>query len=128
MPRISPFQALVYEPSVAGPLDRVTAPPYDVITDRRRRDYLSASPFSVVHLDLAEGTDDPAHPESRYARAAQLLADWERTGAVVRMPEPTYFVYEMLVTHKLAGRWPDVERSIADSIEALSSPRLHRSP
>ena len=96
MPRISPFQALVYEPSVAGPLDRVTAPPYDVITDRRRRDYLSASPFSVVHLDLAEGTDDPAHPESRYARAAQLLADWERTGAVVRMPEPTYFAYEML--------------------------------
>ena len=91
MPRISPFQALVYEPSVAGPLDRVTAPPYDVITDRRRRDYLSASPFSVVHLDLAEGTDDPAHPESRYARAAQLLADWERAGAVVRMPQPTYF-------------------------------------
>ena len=95
MPRISPFQALMYEPSVAGPLDRVTAPPYDVITDRRRRDYLSASPFSVVHLDLAEGTDDPAHPESRYARAAQLLADWEQTGAVVRMPEPTYFAYEM---------------------------------
>jgi uncharacterized protein (DUF1015 family) len=95
MPRISPFQALVYEPSLAGPLDRVTAPPYDVITDRRRREYLSASPFSVVHLDLAEGTDDPAHPESRYARAAQLLADWERAGAVVRMPEPTYFAYEM---------------------------------
>jgi len=95
MPRISPFQALVYEPWVAGPLDRVTAPPYDVITDRRRRDYLSASPFSVVHLDLAEGTDDPAHPESRYARAAQLLADWERAGAVVRMPQPTYFAYEM---------------------------------
>jgi hypothetical protein len=35
---------------------------------------------------------------------------------------------KVLVTHKLAGRWPDVERSIADSIEALSSPRLHRSP
>jgi hypothetical protein len=33
-----------------------------------------------------------------------------------------------LLTYKLAGRWPDVDRSIGDSIEALSAPRLHRSP
>ena len=35
---------------------------------------------------------------------------------------------KVLVTHNLAGRWPDVDRSIADSIAALSAPRLHRSP
>lgn len=27
-----------------------------------------------------------------------------------------------------AGRWKDVDAAIADSIQALSSPRLHRSP
>ena len=38
------------------------------------------------------------HPESRYARAAQLLADWERDGAPwSRLPEPLYFAYEMRV-------------------------------
>jgi hypothetical protein len=29
---------------------------------------------------------------------------------------------------KLAGRWPDVDAAIADSIRAMSAPRLHRSP
>ena len=70
MPRISPFHGLVFDVAVAGPLDQVTAPPYDVISDRRRLDYLRTSPYSVVHLDLAEGSDDPVDPDSRYARAA----------------------------------------------------------
>lgn len=29
---------------------------------------------------------------------------------------------------QLAGRWKDVDEAIADSIQALSAPRLHRSP
>jgi hypothetical protein len=33
-----------------------------------------------------------------------------------------------MATAQLAGRWKDVDSAIADSIEALSSPRLHRSP
>jgi hypothetical protein len=33
-----------------------------------------------------------------------------------------------LATQQLAGRWSDVDVAIRDSIEALSAPRLHRSP
>lgn len=29
---------------------------------------------------------------------------------------------------QLAGRWKDVDAAVADSIQALSAPRLHRSP
>jgi uncharacterized protein (DUF1015 family) len=95
VPRLFPFEALVYDPAVAGSLELVTAPPYDVISDARRREHLSASPFNVVHLDLAEGSSDPSDPQSRYARAAQLLSNWEACGALVRTEEPTYFAYEM---------------------------------
>jgi uncharacterized protein (DUF1015 family) len=95
MPQVSPFVGLTFDPAVAGPLERVTAPPYDVISERRRSDLLAASPYSVVHLDLAEGPTDPAHPENRYARAARLLADWESRGALVRSPTSSYYVYEM---------------------------------
>jgi len=28
----------------------------------------------------------------------------------------------------LAGRWRDVDQAIAESVQALSAPRLHRSP
>ncbi|MBL0393616.1 hypothetical protein JJ685_20940 [Ramlibacter monticola] len=33
-----------------------------------------------------------------------------------------------LVAAQLAGRWPDVDAAVADSVSALSGPRLHRSP
>jgi hypothetical protein len=29
---------------------------------------------------------------------------------------------------KLAGKWPDVDVAITESLQALSAPRLHRSP
>jgi hypothetical protein len=29
---------------------------------------------------------------------------------------------------RLAGRWPDVDVAITESLQALSAPRLHRSP
>lgn len=33
-----------------------------------------------------------------------------------------------LAAAQLAGRWKDVDAAVADSIQALSAPRLHRSP
>lgn len=95
MPRLFPFRGLVFDAGVTGPLDRVTAPPYDVISDRRRLDYLRASPYSVVHLDLGEGSNDPGDPASRYEKAAHLLADWQRDGALRLAEEPCYYAYEM---------------------------------
>lgn len=33
-----------------------------------------------------------------------------------------------LAAAQLAGKWRDVDLAIADSLQALSAPRLHRSP
>lgn len=33
-----------------------------------------------------------------------------------------------LSSAQLTGRWPDVDVAIAESLQALSAPRLHRSP
>lgn len=33
-----------------------------------------------------------------------------------------------LTAAKLIGKWPDVDVAIGESLQALSSPRLHRSP
>ena len=33
-----------------------------------------------------------------------------------------------IATAHLTGRWPDVDVTISDQIDALSAPRLHRSP
>ena len=91
MPRISPFDGLVFDPAVVGPLASVTAPPYDVIGETERRAFLAASPYSVVHLDLSEGSGG----RDRYERAAQLLRTWRDDGALVGRGTPATFAYEM---------------------------------
>jgi uncharacterized protein (DUF1015 family) len=88
MPRVFPFEALVYDVAVAGALDRVTTPPYDVISETRRRKYAS-EPFSIVQVDL--GIDDG---DDRYLQAGTLLRRWVDEGVLVRTP-PAFFAYEM---------------------------------
>jgi uncharacterized protein (DUF1015 family) len=82
MAQIEPIQALRYEPSVAGPLQDLVAPPYDVIDAEQRAALAARSPYNVVRIDLPEGDPDP------YAAAAAELARWREAGAVVRDEEP----------------------------------------
>jgi uncharacterized protein (DUF1015 family) len=88
MPRVFPFEALVYDVAVVGALDRVTTPPYDVISEARRQEYRS-EPFSIVQVDL--GTDEG---ERRYTEAEALLRRWVDEGVLVTAP-PAFHAYEM---------------------------------
>jgi len=103
MPRVAPFVGLRYDQAVAGPIAQLTAPPYDVISEPHRDGFHAASPYNVAHLDLATGSLDPEHEESRYARAAELLADWEKAGVLRADDEPGYAVYEISWTDRAAG-------------------------
>jgi uncharacterized protein (DUF1015 family) len=84
MADVQPLRALRYDPAVAGSLQALAAPPYDVIDPRQRAELASQSPYNVVALDLPEAPDggDP------YAHAADLLERWQAEGAVVRDEEP----------------------------------------
>ncbi|MEX0983483.1 MAG: DUF1015 domain-containing protein, partial [Actinomycetota bacterium] len=92
MPRIAPFTALVYDTDVAGPLEGLTARPYDVINEAGRQDYVARSPYNVVRVDLA--SDPLAPPAARYAASQQVLRDWTSTGVLRREPLG-YVAYEM---------------------------------
>jgi uncharacterized protein (DUF1015 family) len=95
VPRVSPFRGLRYDVAVAGPLDRLTAPPYDVISDPRRSRLVADSPRNVVRVDLAEGDPDPTVEGNRYDAAAALLSEWRDRGVLRLEDEPSYYAYEM---------------------------------
>jgi uncharacterized protein (DUF1015 family) len=84
MARVEPLAALHYDPAVAGALQDLAAPPYDVIDPEQRAELQSRSPYNVVALDLPEDPDGG----DRYAHAARLLDDWRAQGAIVRDDEP----------------------------------------
>jgi uncharacterized protein (DUF1015 family) len=84
MARVEPLQALHDDPAVAGPLQNLAAPPYDVIDPEQRAELAARAPHNVVAIDLPE---DPGGGDI-YEHAATLLERWQAEGAVVRDGEP----------------------------------------
>jgi uncharacterized protein (DUF1015 family) len=78
---VKPFRALRYDERRAGPLNSLVAPPYDVISAEERERFLTRSPHNVVRLTLP---DDEA-------KAADLLAEWQDEGVLVREDEAAYW-------------------------------------
>jgi uncharacterized protein (DUF1015 family) len=81
---VKPFRAVRYDEEVAGPLEDLVAPPYDVIDDVQRDQLMARSPLNVVHLTLPESEDD----------AARLWREWLSDGVLVREAEPSFWALE----------------------------------
>ena len=84
MARVKAFRAVRYDEATAGPLDRLVAPPYDVLNPEERARYLAESPYNVVHLTLPDDEQ----------QAAGLWRDWLAEGALVREDEPALWWLE----------------------------------
>lgn len=98
MADVQPLRALHYDPAVAGPLQDVVAPPYDVIDSNQRAALIERSRFNVAAVDLPQGEPDP------YAAARELFESWQREGALVRDEQPALWAH----TQDYSG--PDGER------------------
>ena len=81
MAEVKPFRAERYDESKAGPLERLVAPPYDVILPREREEYLARSPYNVVHLTLPDDEE----------QAGRDVTAWRDQGVLSRDPEPGYW-------------------------------------
>ncbi|MGB1376969.1 MAG: DUF1015 family protein [Miltoncostaeaceae bacterium] len=82
--RVRPFRALVFDPSVAGDMQTLVAPPYDVIGPEYRDDLASRNPWNVVGIDL---------PSIPYETVAATIADWTARGVLRRHDEPVMIAW-----------------------------------
>lgn len=95
MAEIRPFKGLLYDPTLAGPADRVTAPPYDLISPIDQDRYYRMSPYNVVRLILGKGEPDDGASGNKYTRASSDLDSWMRQGILQPTPRPSVFPYEL---------------------------------
>ena len=84
MALLKPFRALRYDVARSGPLDRLVAPPHDVITPEERDELAASSRYNVVRLIRP---DDPEE-------AGDVFRDWNERGIVVREEEPAVWLLE----------------------------------
>ena len=87
MAQVWPFRALRYS-AEAGPLERLVAPPYDVISPEERERYLELDPHNVIHLTLPDSED----------RAARDLREWQEEGVLEREAEPAIWALSQAYT------------------------------
>lgn len=100
MPHVRPFRALRYDAGAVGDIERVVAPPYDVIDAAERARLMARHPANVVRLDLPMEEPGDA-PDDRYRRAARTLAGWRSDGTLRKDPHPGIYVYEQ--TYRVPG-------------------------
>ena len=85
MAEIKPFRALRFTEQ-AGPIEKLTCPPYDIISPEQRRQYLETNPYNIVRLELPVGE----HP---YEEAGETLKKWEESGILKQDTEPALYIY-----------------------------------
>ena len=92
MADVQPFKALHYDLAKVGSLDKVAAPPYDVIDAAGRARLMERSPYNAVAIDLPKAFDpaDPLYaPEGDpYANARATMDAWRAEGVLVDDAEP----------------------------------------
>jgi uncharacterized protein (DUF1015 family) len=123
VPVVRPFGALRYDTSVAGALGELVAPPYDVIGEETRRDYLARSPYNVVHLTLPEAPED----------AARDLAAWRAGGVLTEAPSGYWWLAQDYTGPDGIGRTREgfagsVEASPYQQGDVLPHERTHAGP
>ncbi|MBC8534008.1 DUF1015 domain-containing protein [Yeguia hominis] len=90
MAEIKPFRALRFTEQ-AGPIEKLTCPPYDIISPEQRRQYLETNPYNIVRLELPVGE----HP---YEEAGETLKKWEESGILKQDTAPALYIYEETFT------------------------------
>lgn len=89
MAEIRPFRALRFTHR-AGKIEELTCPPYDIISESRRLDYLKRNPHNIIRLELPRDGEDP------YAQAGQTLQNWLSEGILRQDDAPALYVYEIV--------------------------------
>ena len=84
MARFRAFRGIRFAAKGAGALDRLVAPPYDVISVDRRDELLESSPHNVTRLIL--------NPDG-HGEAAVLWRRWQSEGVLRREPSRAFYVY-----------------------------------
>jgi uncharacterized protein (DUF1015 family) len=97
MAEVFPIRALRYDPDKVS-LERVVAPPYDVISPAQQEEYYRASPHNIIRLELGKTEEGDNEVRNRYTRAKDELAAWREAGILALDSEPCYYIYEQRFT------------------------------
>ena len=90
---IAPFRGLLFNQGKTGPVDQVTAPPYDVISPEQQDALYKKNPYNVVRLILEKQYPEDDEKKNRYTRSSVTFKKWIEDGVLVEDEKPGFYVY-----------------------------------
>jgi uncharacterized protein (DUF1015 family) len=100
--KVFPFQGILYNKKRLKKLDKVFAPPYDVISEEEQDEFYKAHDFNYVRLILGKEFPTDSEYNNRYIRAAAFLDGWLRHEILIKDDKPAFYAYEQ--KFKAAGK------------------------
>ncbi|MDR3135818.1 MAG: DUF1015 domain-containing protein [Deltaproteobacteria bacterium] len=105
MVTIAPFRGVVYSKSeLDANGGSLLAPPYDIITEAQRDEYLKSHEHNFLHIDLGQVLPGDESPMAWHGRASSTLASWLASGILARREQPSMVLMDTDWKHPLTGR------------------------
>lgn len=95
--KIEPFRGIRYNSHKVS-LEKVVAPPYDVISPQRQEELYELSPANIVRLILGKEHPGDDDDNNRYSRAAVYLKQWLEQNILARDERQAFYIYEQSFT------------------------------
>ncbi len=96
---IEPFSGIFYDKKKTGRLERVLAPPYDVISSAQQDHFYKASPYNIIRIILNKPTNKDNKANNTYTRAAGFFNKWYKGSIIKQDTEPAIYVYGQTFKH-----------------------------
>lgn len=87
MAEIKGFKAMRFTQK-AGEISELCCPPYDIISDQQRKEYLAVNEHNIIRLELPREGEDPYH------QAAMTLNEWLDNGILACDQRDGIYIYE----------------------------------
>lgn len=134
MAEVKPFKGLLYSEHI--PIEKVVAPPYDVINETLQEELYQRSPYNIVRITLGKIFEDDDEENNRYTRARAFLEKWQKEG-ILKENQERFYIYkqEFKVNNKNFVRYALVARVRLEEFEkgiiiphekTLSAPKKDR--
>ncbi|MBI2400677.1 MAG: DUF1015 domain-containing protein [Deltaproteobacteria bacterium] len=137
MAEIVPFRGVLYNPAKVGDLNKVMAPPYDVISPKKQDELYERHPNNIIRIILGKTTPQDTQGADRYSRSAADLEKWLGEGVLAHDEKPALYYYTQTYTlkdgskHTRKGfiglsRLVDFGKGIHPHEKTLSGPKADR--
>ncbi len=95
MAELIPFKGLVYREGLKDKMDRLTTPPYDIISKEAQKGFYEMDPNNVIRMELPIPPASETPDQNRYVDARKALDRMRSEGVLVLDSVPAIYPYSM---------------------------------